>query len=397
MHPATTFVKDQSIQFDGFQAAYEYLGRVCSGIEMVRLELGCLPDVQGKPLFMPIFTKQASGTIVAEARLMFKQDKRLGIDKRVMLVVVAARLFNDGERFRVDVHSEGSWDEAYWGVDDSQRIREMHGKLAAIAASPPSMIEGAMPTSLLILSQELSARRNAVVTLVHLKDTLYCLTASTTWRRSHDKDPEIILYYDATGGGKVGVQFLKKHHVDVLSKAARVIEHVDLDLAEKIAQLSQDRLITQARQRYAARDMAIMTAFNSSYLMSEIDPMFVYFAVQSLDAFGSSLRAVGGSLRFDGTSITGAGRTTRNLFTDPGSISAAFDNVGGDDNGIGIILLIIGIIVFIVTIGLVVWGILKVMTRAENGDASMTYYISWKGKIHKYRTPRIYSNDLRSK
>jgi hypothetical protein len=397
MDRGNTYSKDNSTRFGSFQTAYEHLGRVCSGLEKVRVHLDGAPGMPGKPLFIPIFSRQSGGTIVAESRLMVKQDKRFGLDQLVLRIVVAARLFNDGDGFLVDVLVDGTWDDAYWGAGDSQRILALHEELTAIAAGPPSIMEGAMPTSLLILAQELSARRDAVVSLVHVKDALYCLTASTTWRRARHKDPEIILYYDAAEGGKVGVQFLKRGHVNALSKAARAIENVDLDLAEKIARLKQDRLIEQARQRYAARDTGVAMAFQSSYIMSEVDPMFIYFAVQGLDSFGTSLRAVGGSLRFDGTSISGAGRATGNVFTDAGSIGEAFKGGSDDDGAIFIILLIVAIVAFLVTIGLVVWGIQKAMTRAEHGDTSMTYYISAKAKIHKYRAPRIYVDDLKSR
>jgi hypothetical protein len=79
-----------------------------------------------------------------------------------------------------------------------------------------------------------------------------------------------------------------------------------------------------------------------------------------------------------------------------GSIGDAFDGGSGDDGAI-IIILVVAIVVFLVTAGLVVWGIQKVMTRAERGDTSMTYYIGKKGRIHNYRAPRIYADDLKSK
>ncbi len=394
----STYSKDLSARFDTFQTAYEHLGRVCSGIEKVRIDLTSVPGMPTKPLFIPIFSRQAGGTIVAESRLMIKQDKRFGLDRRVLLVVVAARLFNDGERFHVDVLVDGTWDTRYWSPEDARRIQALQEELFAIISAPPSQAEGAMPTSLLILSQELSARRNAVVSLVHVKETLYCVTANTTWRRAHHKDPEIIFYYNAADG-KVGAQFLKKSHVNALSKAARVIESVDLDLSEKIAQLNQERLIEQARQRYAAHDTAAAMAFQSSYMMSEFDPMFVYFAVQGLDSFGMSMRAVRGSLRFENVSITGAGRPGGTVFTDAGSIGEIFSGSGsGDDDGfVIIIIVIVAFVIFLITAGLIVWGIQRAMTRAEQGDTSITYYISKKAIIHKYRAPRIYADDLRSK
>ncbi|NMC03919.1 MAG: hypothetical protein GYA24_01845 [Candidatus Lokiarchaeota archaeon] len=47
---------------------------------------------------------------------MIKQDKRFGLDTLVLRASVVARLFNDGEGFRVDALVEGSWDEPYWGA-----------------------------------------------------------------------------------------------------------------------------------------------------------------------------------------------------------------------------------------------------------------------------------------
>jgi len=416
MDNGTTYSKDSSSAFDTFQAAYEYLGRVCSGLEKVRINLDSIPGMPWRPLFIPIFSRQRSGgMIVAESRLMIKQDMRFGIDRLVLQSVVAARLFNDGERFHVDVLVEGKWDEAYWGPNDSIRIQGMHDSLTAIAVEPPTLAEGgAMPTSMLILSQALSARRNAVVSLVHLKDSLYCVTANTLWRRRQNKDPEIILYYDAADG-KVGTQFLKRPHVDALCKAAKAIENVDLDLAEKIAKLKEERFIEQTNKVYAAQDTATSLAFQSGYIMSEVDPMFMYAAVQGLDSFGASIRSVGGSLRFDNVTITGSGRAGGSIGADIGNLFSGGGG-GSDDDAIFFIIIIVAVVVFLVTAGLVIWGIQKAMTRAEKGDASITYYVGKKlpaakhGKkkgtrkagmyeiaIQRYRAPKICRDDLKSK
>ena len=51
-------------------------------------------------------------------------------------------------------------------------------------------------------------------------------------------------------------------------EAAKAIENVDLDLAEKIAQLKQQRFIEQTNQRYAAQDTAAAMAFQSGYCHS---------------------------------------------------------------------------------------------------------------------------------
>jgi hypothetical protein len=119
MDRAATYTKDLSTRFDNFQAAYEHLGRVCSGVEKVRIDLTSVPGMPTKPLFIPIFSRQWGGTIVAESRLMLKQDKRFGLDRRVLQAVVAARLFNDGERFHVDVLVDGTWDPYYWSPEDA--------------------------------------------------------------------------------------------------------------------------------------------------------------------------------------------------------------------------------------------------------------------------------------
>ncbi|MBN2154216.1 MAG: hypothetical protein JW839_22365 [Candidatus Lokiarchaeota archaeon] len=412
MDAGTMYSKNQSARFDTFQSAYEHLGRACSGLERVRVSLASIPGMVGKPLFIPIFSRGSGGAIVAEARLMIKKDRRFGLDRLVLRTVVAARLFNDGERFRVDVLVEGTWDESYWGPEDSRRLGDLHDSLVSIAAQPPSLANGAVPTSMLILSQALSARRGAVVGLVHVKDDLYCVTASTAWRRAHHKDPEIILYYNAADG-KVGTQFLKRSHVNALCKAAKAIESVDLDLAEKIAQLKQERLIEQANQRYAVQDTATAMAFQTGYIMSEVDPMFMYIAIQGLDSFGSSVRAAGGSLRFESVSITGAGRPGGSIGAEIGDL---FSGDSGDDSGALVIIILIAVVVFLVTAGLVIWGVQKAMTRAERGDASMTYYIgkvppatakrakaAGKGNpaaavsIHRYRAPRIYADDMKSR
>ncbi|MEX2684149.1 MAG: hypothetical protein Q6373_021445 [Candidatus Sigynarchaeota archaeon] len=411
----TTYSKDSSTSFDTFKAAYEYFGRVLSGVEKVRVHLDSIPGMPWRPLFIPIFSRQKNGgTIVAEARLMIKQDMRFGFDRLVLQSVVAARLFNDGERFRVNVLVEGKWDPSYWGPDDSRRMQELHDSLTAIAIEPPTLEEGgAMPTSMLILSQALSRRRNVVVSLVHLKDSLYCVSANTAWRRSRGKDPEIILYYDAAEG-KVGTQFLKRSHVDALCKAAKDIQNVDLDLAEKIEKLKEERVIEQTNKVYAARDTAAAMAFQSGYIMSEVDPMFMYAAVQGLDSFGSSIRAAGGSLRFDNVTITGSGRAGGGIGADLGGLFSG--GSGSDDDAILIIIIIVAVVVFLVTAGLVIWGIQKAMTRAEKGDVSMTYYIGKKvpaaklGKkkgtskaskeestIRRYRTPKIYADDMKAK
>jgi hypothetical protein len=394
--PYQTISSDHSTRFGSFREAYEFFGWIQSGIEMVRLDLGKAPALIGKPLYMPIFKLQGT-EIEAIARLLVKEDRRALFDRLFMLNEVRSWLHRDGDQFRVDVHVECSWDAAYL-ENETEKIQEHYQTLVQMATEPENHVpqEEAMPVSLKLLAQKITARPNTIVDLVQIKDDLFSLAVTDKVRRMKEQDPYLIFYYSAASG-QAGAEFLKKNYYGMFLKATRCLVDVDPALFEKLGKLEQPRFIDNAKANQVADGMADDASFFAMQYLYVGDPVFFNsVVVQSMDAIGIAFRAAGGAIHEVTEGIANVGQMAGNFFTDVGhAIGDLFSGSSGDAGGLVIVVaiaILIGIASIVVCIG--VFAVQKLMSMAEKASSSMTYYLGKKGKIKKFRPPRIYRDDF---
>jgi hypothetical protein len=362
---------------------------------MLRLDLDKMPALAGKPLYMPMFRLQGI-EIEASARLLVKEDRRAQFDRLVVRNEIHAWLRRDGDRFRVDVHADCAWDAKFWG-DEAGMLDAHYRSIVQAVTDPGSRVQpdDAVPMSLKLLAQEITARPNTVVDLVQIKDDLFSLAVTSNRRRKREDNPYLILYYNAADD-QVGVEVLKKHYIDGLVNAARCLADVDPVLSGKLGAFKQPTFIDKAKAGLSTGGLGDDASFFAMQYLYAGNPVFFGNVAQSMDAIGAAFRAVGGSIHEVTESIANVGQLAGNFFTDVGHAIGGLFSGGSDDAGGLVIAAAIAVLVAIsacvVCIGVLV--VQKLMSIAEKASTSMTYYLGKKGGIKKFRPPQIYRDDF---